>query len=352
MKTVINLKSEVYYHGIYWNDYKPVVEYMCKNFTGDKNKWWVEDFKERYAAKPFEHALSLNCGDGRWERDFIDKKIVKKITAFDVSPDLIKKANELKDKRGIKYFVADANKVNFRSNQFDLIINYAALHHTQYINRMCRVLSSALKPGGVFVNFEYIGPHRNQYPFIEWVLLHFVNNKLGDKFKQNLHYPHIPTMLATDPTEAIHSELIINTVKRYFNIIEKHDTGGAIAYPLITHNKKMISLPKKEVYNVIPDILKFDENYSNLHLVPRLFSYFIATPDKKSLKNKLVIKKYIAEENQREALASKRRGVYSFIDYLKLVKNNKTLKGRVYLLLGYPYFVDSVFVVKKIFGLF
>ena len=31
--------------GLYWNDVPEVYKYMCKNFTGDENIWWVEDFK-------------------------------------------------------------------------------------------------------------------------------------------------------------------------------------------------------------------------------------------------------------------------------------------------------------------
>jgi ubiquinone/menaquinone biosynthesis C-methylase UbiE len=348
MKSTINLKSEVYYQGTYWNNYPLVVEYMCQNFTGDKKKWWVEDFKVRYAPKPFEHALFLNCGDGRWERDFIDKKIVKKATAFDISPDLIKIAKKAKGKRRIKYLVADANKVRFPKNEFDLVVNYAALHHTQYINRICKLLAEAIKPEGFLVNFEYIGPHRNQFPLWEWFLAHQMNDKLPKFCQQDLRYPHIPTMLVMDPTEAIHSELIVKSMKSYFNVLEKHDTGGGIAYLLLTHNQKMSQLPPKKANRYIHKILREDAKYTRLHLVPQLFSYFIAQPNKEILRDKERSKKYQDEENAREKLATQRRGVYSFIDYLKLIKNSRNLRERLSLLRRYPYLVDAIFLIKKV----
>jgi ubiquinone/menaquinone biosynthesis C-methylase UbiE len=321
---------------------------MCRNFTGDKKKWWVEDFKERYAQKPFEHALFLNCGDGRWERDFIDKKIVKRVTAFDISLDLIKVAKKARGKRRIKYLVADANKISFPKNEFDLVVNYAALHHTQYLNRICRLLAQSLKPDGVFINFEYIGPHRNQFPPLEWFLAHQVNSKLPKFCRQNLYYPHIPTMLVMDATEAIHSELIMKIVKRYFKLLEKHDTGGGIAYLLLTHNQKMSQLPLKKANRYIDRILQYDAKYTHLRLAPQLFSYFIAQPNKGLLKNTKRSKKYQDEENAREKLSLQRRGVYSFIDYLKLVKNCQDLRGRLSLLRRYPYLEDAVFLIKKI----
>ena len=352
MKSVVNLKSDVYYHGVYWNNYSPVVEYMCKNFTGNPKKWWVEDFKERYAQKPFEKALFLNCGDGRWERDFIDKKIVKKVTAFDVSPDLIQKAKTLKGKRPIKYFVADANKVDFPRDKFDLVVNYAALHHTQYINRMCRILAGTIKPDGIFVNFEYIGPHRNQYPLGEWILANLVNRNLPEFVRQDLRYPSLPTMLYMDPSEAIHSELIMKSIKRYFRIIEKYDTGGGVAYLLLTHNSRTAKLPVKKIRSSIDRILYYDNLFSRLHLVPQLFTYFVARSNKEALKNRSLNLRYQNEEKSRERFADKRRGVYSFIDYLKLIYNCKTLRGRLSLLFRYPYLENTAFLIKKISSTF
>jgi ubiquinone/menaquinone biosynthesis C-methylase UbiE len=348
MKSVINLKSDVYYHGIYWNNYPLVVDYMSKNFTGDSKKWWVEDFKVRYALKPFKHGLFLNCGDGRWERDFVDKKIVKKITAFDVSPDLIKKAKKLKGKRPIRYFVSDVNKVDFSKNEFDLVVNYAALHHTQFINRISRVLAKCLKPDGVFVNFEYIGPHRNQYPISQWIFTNLVNGSLPSFARQKLGYPHLPTMLVMDPSEAVHSELIMESVARYFNVIEKHDTGGGIAYLLLTHNRNTAKMQPKKLDPIIRKILYWDRLLTKLHLVPQLFTYFVATARKENLSKGKVNTRFQKEENQREDLAGKRRGAYSFVDYLKLVKNGRSFREKIYLLIRYPYLENIIFLLKKV----
>jgi len=351
MKTVINLKSDVYYQGIYWNDYPEVRAYMCKNFTGDANKWWVEDFKERYAKKPFNHALFLNCGDGRWERDFIDKGIVKKVTAFDISPDLIAIAKKNRGRRKIKYLIADANKINFPKNQFDLVVNYAALHHTQYINRICKILADSIKSNGYLVNFEYIGPHRNQYPILQWLLAKYVNAQLPEFCQQDMKYPHLPTMLVSDPTEAIHSELIMKCVRRYFTVVEKRDTGGGIAYLLLTHNQKMKNTSKSIQRKYINKILEYDHKLTYHKLVPNLFSYFILKPKKIAL-DKKTIRKFKKEEFLRESLSAKRRGVYSFFDYLKLIINSKSTFERLYLLIRYPYLINSVYIFRKITGFY
>jgi len=318
-ETVVNVNSEIYYRGQYWNDFPQVLEYMSENFTGNKNKWWVQDFLERFCQTSFEHGLVLNCGNGWVERELIDKGMVTKVTAFDYSLDLLKKANTERGNRSISYFLADVNRVDFKENQFDLIINVASLHHVQYINRICRILSKSLKNDGLFVNYDYIGPHRNQYSKKQWHHIKEVNQSLPDLIKKNpLNKPHLPTMLVSDPSEAIHSELIIKTVSKYFDLFERHDTGGGIAYELLTHNEKLQNLPKNELNVYITKILKIDKELTNQGIVPSMFSYFLAKPNKKILDDNRLLTELQSLEDVREQKSRKRKGVYSLVQYLNL----------------------------------
>src|SRR6266498_1715698 len=320
VQTVVNDNSQVYYHGQYWNDFQRVLEYMCENFTGDKNKWWVQDFKERFCQTSFEHGLVLNCGNGWVEREFIDLGMVKCVTAFDYSMDLLHIAEKEKGERPISYFQTDVNKVDSSDNQFDLVVNVASLHHVQYINRFCRIMCSTIKENGILVNYDYIGPHRNQYSFKQWYYINRVNRSLPDSIKKSpIIKPHLPTMVLDDPTEAIHSELIIESVSRYFDIVERHDTGGGIAYELLTHNPKLKDVPADELDVHIEKILALDKEYTGLKRVPPLFSYFIAKPRKSVLSGKTKLEYYQKEEDLREEKARKRHGVYSNSQYFVLI---------------------------------
>ena len=60
-----------------------------------------------------------------------------------------------------------------------------------------------------------------------------------------MSYPHLPTMLHDDPTEAIHSELIVETLQRYFHVERFVPLGGAIAYPLLTFNARLLELAER-----------------------------------------------------------------------------------------------------------
>jgi len=318
--TAVNENSQVYYHGQYWNDFRLVLEYMCENFTGNKNKWWVQDFKERFCQEPFEHGLVLNCGNGWVEREFIDLDLVKQITAFDYSMELLHTAEKEKGNRPISYFQTDVNRIDFGDNQFDLIVNVASLHHVQYINRFCRIMCSTLKENGILVNYDYIGPHRNQYPRKQWNAIKRVNRFLPDSIKKSpLVKPHVPTMILNDPTEAIHSELIIESISKYFEIFERHDTGGGIAYELLTHNPKLKNVSADELDIHIGRILAIDREYTQRNQVPPLFSYFLARPKKSVLLSKRKLEYYQKIENLREDKARKRLGVYSNNQYFSMM---------------------------------
>lgn len=320
MPTVVNENSKIYYSGKYWNDYPQVLEYISYNFTGDKHKSWIEDFKERFAKKPFKHGLFLNCGNGWVERDFIDRRIVKKATAFDYSQELLNTAKKGKGKRHIYYFQADVNKVTFEENQFDLIVNVAALHHAQYINKLCYQLAKVLEEDGIMVNFDYIGPARNQYPLRQWFYVNKINNSLPDYIKKTpLDYPHLPTMLHDDPTEAIHSDLILESLSKYFDILERHDTAGGIAYIILTHNNKLENVSSRKLNYYIKKILAADKKYTDLKIIPPMFSYFIAKPNKKALLDKEKRKHYQKMEDLREKRAGIFAGVYNKSDFLKLI---------------------------------
>jgi SAM-dependent methyltransferase len=322
-QTAVPDNSQIYYHGQYWNDLQPVLEYMCENFTGNKNKWWVQDFKERFCQKPFEHGLILNCGNGWVERELMDLGIVKRITAFDYLLDLLRIAENERGERSISYFQADANKIDFGENKFDLIVNVASLHHVQYLDHLCYVMCKAIVEDGILVNYDYIGPHRNQYPSKQWYYIKQVNRSLPDSIRKSpIIKPHLPTMIYADPTEAIHSELIIESVERYFEIFERHDTGGGIAYELLTNNPKLKNVPADELHTHIGRILKLDREYTNLKQVPPMFSYFLAKPRKSVLSERTKLEYYQKVEDLREETARKHRGVYSNRQYFMLMAHD------------------------------
>jgi SAM-dependent methyltransferase len=323
--TVVNdnsSNSAVYYSYQYWNDLPQVVAYMSENFTGHPGKWWVDDFKERFCQTPLARVLVLNCGNGWVERELVDKGMALAVTAFDYSADLLRAAMEARDRRPIHYVRADANTVSFAPEAFDAVFNVAALHHVQYLNRLCRELCQSLKPTGVLVNFDYIGPHRNQYSRAHWRRIVRANRQLpAEVRKARLLRPHLPSLLKSDPTEAIHSDLILPVVGRYFDIVERHDTGGGIAYEILTHNPAVHTLGPERADLHIRRILAWDRHDTIRGLVPPLYSYFLAYPRPAVLRDAAALQAFQEDEDRREARSRAWGGVYSLRHRLLMTRH-------------------------------
>jgi SAM-dependent methyltransferase len=327
VKTSTPPNSGVYYSSIYWNDFPRVLAYICEACTGDPGKWWIEGFKDRYCkAGPFRHGLFLNCGNGWVERDFVDRGIVCMATAFDYSIDLLREARRLRDDRPIGYFRADVNLVDFEPGSFDLVVNVGAIHHVQYVNRLFRVLCMAMTADAVLVNYDYVGPARNQYSSAHWRLIEQANASLPPTVRKDpIRRAHLPTMLHDDPTEAIHSDLTLGTLERHFELVERRDVGGGIAYEILTHNGKAHALPAEELDPHLDRLLAMDREQTRSGRVPTLFSYFVARPKKSSLTDsRLVVHQEV--EDRRESLAARRRGAYNLRDYVSMVVHEQGVR--------------------------
>ncbi|MBI2705230.1 MAG: hypothetical protein HYX32_08090 [Actinobacteria bacterium] len=200
----------------------------------------------------------------------------------------------------------------FPDDEFDLVVNHAAAHHIAYIDRVFRELCRRLGEVAWFLSWDYVGPHRNQYEWDAWDAAATFNRSLPARIRQEMDYPHLPTMLADDPTEAIHSELILPTMRRYFHLDALVPLGGAIAYPLLTHNRNVFeaSPDDLECARVIRTILAADDEYTAGDVTKTLFAYAVARPNKDALEDERQLATWTAEENEREAQAQANGGEY------------------------------------------
>ena len=259
----------------YWNDLPRVIEYLSRLATGDQARWWVPYLKERYGVRPRRRGLMLGCGNGWVERNLYDEGVAERFDAFDVSEEAIKTARELCGDRPITYHQADFR--TFRPDgTYDLIVNHAALHHARYLYRMMHVIASALDDDGIFVNWEYVGPNRNQYSASHLRVMTAINAALPERFRTA--YPlllDLRTFLTGDPTEAVHAAEIRRAFAQYFDPIERHDLGGGVAYQILWNNIEEFQKDDPEARQTLEWLLRLDERLTESGAVPVLFSFFI-----------------------------------------------------------------------------
>jgi SAM-dependent methyltransferase len=301
--------SALYYRDRYWNELDGVNRYLQQRATDDPSMDWITHLA-RWQGRPFRKALVLNCGNGWVERALLDREVACEAVGVDVGADLLAAAAAAGGDRPLRYYRLDVNEAVFPEDGYDLVVNHAAGHHISHIDRVFRALAALLPDDGAFVSWDYVGPHRNQYPGGLWEAAHEVNEALPARLRSPMHYPRLHDMLRGDPTEAIHSELVLPTMRRYFRVEHERALGGGIAYLVLTHNAAFLDALPDERGPWLDIVLARDAALTDGCSARTLFAYVLARPERRALADAQALALWTAEEDQREARAAGNGGRY------------------------------------------
>lgn len=233
----------------------------------------------------------------------MDKNILLSGVGIDYLQEFVDSANQEAHAKGynLTYYRCNVNADPLPGGDYDLVLNHAAVHHIARLDFVFQQILALLSSTGWFVSIDYVGPHRNQYPAPLWKRLQELNAQIPPRLQQELVYPHLPTMLATDATEAQHSEMILEVMRRYFFIDLYRPLGGAIAYPLLTHNKAIHMAPHWKSHPVIERLLDEDSKWLEDDVGRTFFAFIIASPLDGGLPGKAYQDLLLDAELKREA---------------------------------------------------
>lgn len=310
-----------YMKPVTWRSFEVIHRHLNAVVSGKDDVTWWGHFKQCHGS--FDTGLFFNCGNGWVERGFFRAGIVRRAVGFDISSDLLRAAEEEAAKLGMpaSYSQTDVNVFVADGLRCDLVVNNGAGHHVAYLDRLTRQLHRALNPAGLYVMMDYTGPHRNQYPWEIWSKIVEFNETLPPQYRKILRYPHMKTMLKVDPTEAIHSDLQIPILKRYFDILEHIPLGGGIAYTLLHKNQTLHrerNTPQGE--ETVERILEADRQLLARLPESSLFSYCVAKARPGALRNPKLIE-WTRDEEARETRAQRDGGRYYAPRALELIYN-------------------------------
>jgi len=311
MSSTVPSATFQYYGDRYWNSISMVETELRRRAADQIGQSFGQKLLE-WNGRPFNKAIALNCGNGWVERELVRTGVVCCAVGLDISDPLLDTARQsaAAEHLDIEYHKVDTNTASFDFPGVDLVVNYAAMHHVASIDRVMRQFCSVLPADGAFMSWDYIGPHRNQYPEHQWAAIERLNQSLPPKLRKQLAYPHLPTMLATDPTEAIHSELIMSTMRRYFHLDHVRYLGGALAYEVLCFNNAFFDGADHSDW--VQRILDVDAAYmATDDAEPNsLFAYVLARPNKAALLDETRLAEWTREETEREAAAAAQGGRY------------------------------------------
>jgi ubiquinone/menaquinone biosynthesis C-methylase UbiE len=244
--------------------------------SGDSNVTYEEYVSQKYLNKNTElKLLSIGCGEGLHERNFINHFPFSKVVGIDISSESIANAISLAEKEQLKidYISGDFTKMNFENQKFDVILFDSSLHH---FNDISSFLKSNIEPllteDGILVVFEYCGPNRlqwraSQLKKVKEILSHLPENyrKLLNTnwTKRKSYRPGILRMFLVDPSEAPDSENLQKALHDNFDIVEETQLGWTIIQPLFKNIAHHFVNDKAETKKWIRFILDEETKYVN-----------------------------------------------------------------------------------------
>ncbi len=106
------------------------------------------------AGWPYGRALELGCGTGFFLLNLMQAGVARRGSMTDLSPGMV--AAALRNAEGLRLAdvdgrVADAERIPYDDDTFDLVVGHAVLHHLPDVEQALREVLRVLRPGGRFV---------------------------------------------------------------------------------------------------------------------------------------------------------------------------------------------------------
>ena len=113
-------------------------------------------------------ALSLGCGAGHLDRIFkLHGYEFRSFTGIDISRAAVNRAAELASTVNlaptVSYIASDLNQHQLPPDRFDFIYFFQSLHHIEALEWVLDQARGALRPGGLMLVNEFVGPSRFQW---------------------------------------------------------------------------------------------------------------------------------------------------------------------------------------------
>jgi SAM-dependent methyltransferase len=144
--------ANVLYHdweaGSYDDKWSISYDERCITYAADRFRFAAGD-----AEGPYERALELGCGTGFFLLNLMQAGLAKHGSVTDLSPGMVQAALRNAEHLGLDVDgrVADAEKIPYDDDTFDVVVGHAVLHHIPDLDVAFREVLRVLRPGGRFV---------------------------------------------------------------------------------------------------------------------------------------------------------------------------------------------------------
>jgi len=240
---------------------------------------------------PLERVLTLGCGGGELERGLTKYGLAREYVGLDIADGALERARAAAREAGleaIRYERADLDRLELPPKTYDIVFGVFSVHHVRELERLMDQVARTLRPGGLFVLNEYVGPTRFQWPREQVDLCNALLATLPERarrivtsplrVKRTIWCPTVEELAAIDPSEAVRSAEIEPVLSRRFDVIDRRPYGGTILHPLLADIAGNFESDDPAVVAILDALIRTEENLMESGLIPSDFMLLIAHP--------------------------------------------------------------------------
>lgn len=226
-------------------------------------------------------ALSVGFGTGQKEIRWARTGRFSRLDAFDLTDELVDEAsrNARAAAVDVNFFRADIFSLPITPGAYDMVIFEDALHHLTPLDCALEHVKALLRPGGLVVVNDFVGPSRFQWTKQQLAAADGILAGLPEKFrqlpdgtvKQRARRPSRLRMRLLDPSEAAESSQIRSLLNKGFDVLLQTPLGGTIVYLVLDEIAQNFTTP--EGASLLEAMLTFEDALINDEDLPS--DYFL-----------------------------------------------------------------------------
>lgn len=222
-------------------------ESIARRLTGSPDGNPTLEFAQRHFSPPKKKMLAIGSGLASVEEWYVKCGFVEHCTAFESSHVAVEKARERIAEAGLsdrlEMRCGDVLEAGIPDASYDVVLVQAAIHHFFKIEEMFQLMHRVLKPGGLLVYDEYVGPDHLLFDNNTLDLMDEIDRCLGPRFRHSVQTnsvregvsrPTLQNMLDMDPSEGVHASDILPLTYQYYDVVDRADYGGTLMRPFFT----------------------------------------------------------------------------------------------------------------------
>jgi SAM-dependent methyltransferase len=231
-----------------WAD-SPIVGHwiLGPRMAGAPGRHWLLALAEDIPISRGGRWLSLGCGSAGTEIFAWRHGLFDSLLGLDASAEALEEARRaalVEGAAGLGFARADLNALELPPEEFDVVVMNMSLHHVRNLEGTLAAVESTLKPGGILIANEFVGPSQFQFTDLQLSISAAVLEVLPDRWRMDsdtglpkTRYVRQPRAHwnAVDPSEAIRSDEIVPELLKRFELLARRDYGGTLLHLALEH---------------------------------------------------------------------------------------------------------------------